>query len=337
MKTNTSLSKLLFATTVLSLSVSAFAQLNRSYDRDTIARHNQIRQANRDMNICAELRMDADQLLSSYENRENQMVSAGRSYSDLNSQISNRRSTLRSRNNALNSATSNYSSLKTTQNNKVTIIANANDTLSSATVAIASAKLVKQSRQADKDARCRGLGFGRKCRAAKKALKAAKREVRSLTNTINDANYILRDMSTIDSRVIAAAKTMSQAQRTLAREQNRMPSINSMESDLTVRANTRQSSRESYLIAEEMFVVADMKFVKCKKMKKESRKAPVFREFLVTYSTQGCDGLEQDLRAAKNRPAVRAGILEAHTLVCKSENILCESQLPPAPVMTPEI
>jgi len=332
-----SLSKVLLTTTILSLSASVFAQSNRSYDRDTIARHNQIRQANRDMNICAELRRDADQLLMTYEGQETQMVNAGRSYSDLNSQISNRRSTLRSRNNDLNSANSNYNSLKTTQDNKVSIIANANRSLSEATVAIATAKLVQQSRQADKDANCRGLGLGRKCRNAKKALKAANREVQSLNNTINEANYILRDMSTIDSRVIAAAKAVSQAQRALSSEQTRMPTIASMESDLTVRANRRQSSRESYLAAEEMFVVADMKFVKCKNMKQEARKAPVFREFLVTYSTQGCDGLEQDLRAAKNRPAVRAGILEAHTLVCKSENILCESQLTPAPVMTPEI
>lgn len=317
MKTN--LIKTFLTVTTICISFSSFAQ---TYDNDTTIRHRRLRDRLGQMDICSELKDDLADKNDNYQVSRTILRASLGKVSSVSSEIRSRRSTLNSKKSRLDTDRSILNQLEDKQANKGSITRDAQNRKNRANTQLPNALQSLRLARANKETKCTGLGLSRRCRNAKQQLRSANALAERLQSQINAAQAVLNDIATIDTQVINAAKTVSSSNRAYLNEQSRSPSISVLESELIALNRQNKKNRELLLIAEEGFIRTDIKANACKNMKFAARKAPVFNDFLITYATEGCSGMLQDVRRAKG-PAAKAGIRQAYKLVCESDNILC--------------
>ncbi len=331
------IAKTLLVTSVLCMSASSFAQRRtpRDYDRDTRARHDQLRDRHRDMNICSELEEDLIEKEINYQNSEDNLRNIRRQFSQAQSEVESRRNNLQRRQSSFSRAQSNLETLTYRQDNRVTIIRDARAVLNTSQATLPGAVEDKRIKKEEKERKCKGMiRVGRRARACKKArraLESATSRVSTLRSRISSSQSTIRDMATIDTQVTNAQRTLNVAQSALSSEQTIQPSISSLEADVRRLSTAKRNSRDLYINAEEYFVKADMKLSRCIDMRYQAKKAPVFKKYLLKYTSQGCNGVTEDLRYERGR-AAKAAVEEAYKLVCDTEAPLCAAPVVATPV-----
>lgn len=306
--------KIITSIALLTIASSALAQ-----DR---GRRDRVRERNRDMNICSEIREDMEVAKLNFEEYNSRLLSIESTISNMSRNISTRTNALESRRRDASAAEARYNSLKNKQDNKVELIRTNQTNLDNASSALpgVEAKVAEAQRKKDKECGFFGGTFDRKCRKAKKALKAVKKERDALNSTIRTAQAALNELNNIDRLVRDAGRVLSNAQAAYNSEQTRTPSIADLSTELRGLRDQRRDLDLGIEAVEEEYYKAELKLEKCRSMRYEARKAPIFKEYVIKYLDGTCNEYEMDMRRVR-RDVVRDGIREAHEIVCQSDSL----------------
>lgn len=329
MKTKTK--NAIILTTLACISFSAFADRGERANfrnRDLAERY---MQRNPDMNICSEIEKELIVAENDYKTWETKVRSVNRSIKNQEGVIAERNRLLSQRKTAMNNANAKLRELKSMSTRKEQIVATAKANIKSAQVEIPQqqAKYDAAKKKAKKKCK-RGLGLGSlsgSCRDAKKDKERAKKRIAALQNQIKTANSNIATVKALPSKIAQAQKSATSTTKQFRAESKRTPSIAKLNQTLKSTIAKRDRDFSGYQAVEDRYSRLDNKFVRCVNMRYEARKAPAFKNALLTLTAEGgCDNAIALLSDARG-PAQKEGVNEAYDLVCKSERLIREVEI----------
>lgn len=328
------------------LSLSAFAQ-NRQYydiDNDSISRDDlshrfrdtsirrDMRDYSRRVDICLDVKENLVMAEDAYINASDAVARLSEKVSSLTNQTSNKRRTLQNLQRDVNNANSEVSRIQDYMNRKPHLMNHHAGILDNLAREIPKKEALKQRQEDAKKENCRGLGLSRRCRNAKKALKATKKELDGLYRTRTDSSSMISYLQNIDTIMTSAQRTKMKAEARLVNEQTKVPTLATLESQLSSATAARNSQTPILSDARAIYGQTAIRAEKCSIMKFEARKSRVFKQAIVDLAANNgakCATAMERIRRIRGYAAKEA-MLEAYEMVCNSDVLVRTVVVDPA-------
>lgn len=329
------------------LSLSAMAQNRPYYDidndsrsRDDLRHHyrdanlrTDMRNYSRKVDICQDVKENLVVAEQNYISASDMLARLNDKVNSLVSQTNNKERTLQNLQNNLNAANSEVARVQDYINRKPSLMNHHANNLDSLAREIPKKESLKQRQQERKDQDCTGLGWSRKCRNAKKALKQTKRELQDLYSSRNDSQSMINMLSNIDVTMTNAQKEKMKAEAKLVNEQSKVPTLSELQTRLSEARATRSNQAPALSDARIVYGQTATRAEKCQIMKYEARKSRVFKRAIVDLAANNgakCDTAPERIRRIRGFAAKEA-MKEAYEMVCVSDTFIRYVEVPTTP------
>ena len=129
--------------------------------------------------------------------------------------------------------------------------------------------------------------------------------------------------------MVKAKRNLNSASSALSSEQAASPSINQLKSKLAKMIKRRDNNNQGYLKVENRYGRLEVRTEKCLNMQYAAKKASTFKKSLIAFAQDngaGCNSAVSRLNNTRGK-AKRAGVTEAHELICKSDLLVREVEV----------
>lgn len=329
------------------LSLSAMAQNrpyydldNDGYSRDDL-RHNyrdrnlrtDMRDYSRRVDICQDVKENLVVAQDNYVNASDMVARLTDKVNSLEGQTNNKRRTLQNLQRNIDNAIAEVARVQDYINRKPGLINHHANNLDSLAREIPKKESLKQRQQERKDQDCTGLGWSRKCRNAKNALKQTKQELEGLYASRNESQSMINMLDNIDATMTAAQRDRMKAEAKLVNEQGKIPTLNELEAQLSNARMTRSNQTPILSDARVVYGQTATRAEKCQIMKFEARKSRVFKRAIVDLAENNganCASAPERIRRIRGYAAKEA-MKEAYELVCVSDTLIRYVEVPATP------